>query len=98
MANSKSALKRIQTAERNRLHNKSYKSAIKTLTKRFLDSLETYSSDSSAEQMEKVQQDLSSTVSKIDKAVKRGVLHRNTGARRKARLSRLLKQKTESIA
>ena len=98
MANSKSALKRIQIAERNRLRNKSYKSAIKTLTKRYLESLDTYTSEPTPEQMEQVQASLSSAVSKIDKAVKRGVLHRNTGARRKARLSRVLKQKVESVA
>ncbi len=98
MANSKSALKRIHIAERNRLRNKSYKSAIKTLTKRYLESLETYSAEPSSDQMQLVQTNLSSTFSKIDKAIKRGVLHRNTGARRKARLSRVFKIKAESNA
>ncbi len=98
MANSKSALKRIQIAERNRLRNKSYKSAIKTLTKRYFESLDTYSADPNPDQLQQVQANLSSAFSKIDKAVKRGVLHRNTGARRKARLSRVLKQKTEAVA
>ena len=98
VANSKSALKRIQIAERNRLHNKSYKSAIKTLIKRYTDSLEAYASEPSSEQMDAVQANLSKAFSKIDKAVKTGVLHRNTGARRKARLSRLLKKHAESVA
>ncbi|MCM1984521.1 30S ribosomal protein S20 [Lyngbya confervoides] len=98
MANSKSALKRIQIAERNRLHNKAYKSSIKTLTKRYLEALDSYASDPSPDQKQVLQSALSAAFSKIDKAVKRGVLHRNTGARRKARLSRLLKQQVESAA
>lgn len=94
MANIKSASKRIQIAERNRLQNKSYKSAIKTLTKRFFDAIEQYSAEPSTEQLGVVQSKLAAATSKIDKAVKCGVLHRNTGARRKARLSRVIKQHT----
>lgn len=98
MANSKSAIKRIQIAERNRLQNKSYKSAIKTLIKRYTDSVDAYASDPTSENMEVVNANLSKAFSKIDKAVKTGVLHRNTGARRKARLTRLLKKHAESAA
>ena len=98
MANSKSAIKRIQIAERNRLQNKSYKSAIKTLIKRYTDSVDAYASDPTSENMEVVNTNLSKAFSKIDKAVKTGVLHRNTGARRKARLTRLLKKHAESAA
>ncbi len=92
MANIKSAAKRIQIAERNRLRNKSYKSAIKTLSKRFLVSVEQYAADPSPEQLETVQASMSKAYSKIDKAVKRGILHRNTGARKKSGLSKALKQ------
>ena len=42
MANSKSAIKRIKTNERNRLQNRFYKSSIRTVTKSFLQQLETY--------------------------------------------------------
>lgn len=92
MANIKSALKRIQVAERNRLRNKSYKSAVKTLTKRYLAALEAYSTDPSQENMTSAQKEMSAVFSKIDKAVKRGVYHRNAGARRKSKLSRAWKQ------
>jgi small subunit ribosomal protein S20 len=92
VANIKSAIKRIQIAERNRLRNKSYKSAVKTLTKRYFSALDTYAADPSADNKKDVDERMSAAFSKIDKAVKRGVLHRNTGARRKARLSRALKQ------
>jgi small subunit ribosomal protein S20 len=42
VANNKSAKKRIQIAERNRLVNKSYKSTVKTLTKKTLENCEKY--------------------------------------------------------
>ncbi|MGC9504090.1 30S ribosomal protein S20 [Baaleninema sp.] len=96
MANIKSAVKRIQIAERNRLRNKSYKSAVKTLMKNYFAAVEAYSSNPSDEAMQEVQQHMAKAYSKIDKAVKRGVLHRNTGARKKARLARALKRQQES--
>ena len=98
MANIKSALKRIQVSERNRLRNKSYKSAIKTLTKRYLSALESYSADPSPENMTLAQQEMSSAFSKIDKAVKCGVYHRNTGARQKAQLSKAWKEADAKLA
>ena len=88
MANTKSAIKRIRVAERNRLRNKAYKSAVKTLTKRYQEALATQASDPSDENSKLVQERMSAAVSKIDKAVKRGVLHRNAGARRKSQLAR----------
>ena len=93
MANIKSAIKRIQVAERNRLRNKSYKSALKTLSKRFLSSLDTYEANPSPETMQAAQKSLSAAFSKIDKSVKCGALHPNAGARRKARLARALKKR-----
>ncbi|MEL6350615.1 MAG: 30S ribosomal protein S20 [Cyanobacteria bacterium J06627_28] len=98
MANTKSAIKRIRVAERNRLRNKAYKSAVKTLTKRYQESLETLSSNPSDENSKLAQERMSAAVSKIDKAVKRGVLHRNAGARRKSRLARDFKAATGSTA
>ena len=91
MANIKSSIKRIQISERNRLRNKSYKSAIKTLMKKYFDAAQTYTAAPSPEQMTVVQERMSLAVSKIDKAVKRGVIHRNTGARKKARIARAIK-------
>ncbi len=91
MANTKSAIKRIRVAERNRLRNKAYKSAVKTLTKRYHEALEANSSEPSEEGSKLVRERMSAAVSKIDKAVKRGVLHKNAGARRKSRLAKALK-------
>lgn len=91
MANSKSALKRIRIAERNRLRNKAYKSAVRTLMKKYFQAVESYSDNPSQEQKETIDQAMSLAYSKIDKAVKRGVFHRNNGARKKARLAKALK-------
>ncbi|MEN9216978.1 MAG: 30S ribosomal protein S20 [Gloeomargarita sp. HHBFW_bins_162] len=85
MANIKSAIKRVQIAERNRLRNKAYKSAVKTLIKKCLVAVQ----GGNAAQAETA---MRVAYSKIDKAVKRGVLHPNNGARKKARLARKLKQ------
>lgn len=92
MANIKSAIKRIQVAERNRIRNKSYKSAVKTLVKRYLAALDAYSANPTAELMQEAQQRMSLAYSKIDKAVKSGALHANTGARKKSRLAQALKK------
>lgn len=92
MANTKSAIKRVQIAERNRLRNKAYSSAVKTLMKKYFTTLEAYAANPTPELKQEVQQRMSEAYSKIDKAVKRGVLHRNNGARKKSRLAKRLKQ------
>lgn len=92
MANIKSAIKRVQIAERNRLRNKAYKSAVRTLMKKYLLSVDAYKANPSPAAMETVQATLSAATSKIDKAVKRGVYHRNNGARKKSRLASYLKK------
>lgn len=95
MANTKSAKKRIEIAERNRLRNRSYKSAVRTLMKKYFTAVESYASNKSEEAMTQVQTTMSAAYSKIDKAVKEGVLHINNGSRKKARLAKALKQVTE---
>lgn len=92
MANTKSAIKRVQIAERNRLRNKAYSSAVKTLMKKYFSTLEAYAANPTPELKQEVQERMSAAYSKIDRAVKRGVLHRNNGARKKSRLAKRLKQ------
>lgn len=92
MANIKSAIKRVQIAERNRLRNKAYKSAVRTLMKKYLLSVDAYKANPSPTAMETVQATLSAATSKIDKAVKRGIYHRNNGARKKSQLASYLKK------
>jgi small subunit ribosomal protein S20 len=94
VANTKSALKRIQIAERNRLHNKAYKSAVKTLMKKYFQAVEAYAANPNQDNEGAVQASMSAVYSKIDKAVKRGVLHTNNAARKKSRLAKALKKVT----
>lgn len=82
MANIHSQEKRILRSERERLENRRYTSKIKTLFRR----LETAVTDGNAEQADADHRELVKT---IDKAVKRGALHRNTGARKKSRAARV---------
>lgn len=98
MANSRSALKRVLVAERNRLRNKSYKSALRTLMKKYFVTLDKYQAEPSEELKKEVLDSMSAAYQKIDKAVKRGVLHRNNGARQKSRLAKKLNAVTQSAA
>ena len=91
MANNKSAKKRIQIAERNRLMNKSYKSTVRTLTKKTLENCEKYKNDPNEENENLVKASLNKTFSLIDKAVKKNVLHKNNGANRKSKINNLVK-------
>tara|TARA_B100000508_G_C11207574_1_gene156059 strand:+ start:81 stop:374 length:294 start_codon:yes stop_codon:yes gene_type:complete len=91
VANNKSAKKRIQTAERNRLINKSYKSTVKTLTKKTLENCEKYKKDPNEDNKNLVKKSLNNVFSLIDKAVKKNVLHKNTGANRKSKINNHVK-------
>lgn len=84
MANNKSAKKRIEINERNRVRNKVYKSTIKTMYKKCLIAIDNMDSNNKS----MVQDLISLSYSKIDKAVQKGVLHSNTGASKKASLAR----------
>ena len=95
MANIKSSKKRVEIAERNRLRNRGYKSAVRTLMKRCFAAVEACGEQPGEESRSAVQTSLNAAFSKIDKAVKRGVLHRNTGAHQKSRLSAAAKQVLE---
>ncbi len=91
MANIKSAIKRIGIAERNRLRNKSYKSAVKTFMKKCFVAVGSHAASPTPESEQMVQASLASAYSHIDKAVKRGALHSNTAARRKSNLMKAVK-------
>ncbi len=82
MANIHSQKKRILRSERERLENRRYTSKVKTCFRR----LEVAAAAGEAEAVASEHRELVST---IDKAVKRGALHRNAGARKKSRAARL---------
>ncbi|MEB3354899.1 MAG: 30S ribosomal protein S20 [Cyanobacteriota bacterium] len=98
MANNKSSKKRIEIAERNRLRNRSYKSALRTLMKRCFTACTAYSQQPGDAAKDAVTTSMSAAFSKIDKAVKVGAVHRNTGAHQKSRLSAAVKQAIEPVA
>ena len=91
MANTKSAKKRIQIGERNRLINKSYKSTVRTLTKKTLENCEKYKKEPNEENKNLVNSSLNKAFSFIDKAVKKNVLHKNNGANRKSKINNFVK-------
>ena len=91
MANNKSAKKRIQIAERNRLINKSYKSTVRTFTKKTLEHCEEYKKEPNEENKNLLKTSLNKAFSLIDKAVKKNVLHKNNGANRKSRINKIVK-------
>ena len=91
VANNKSAKKRIQIAERNRLLNKSYKSTVRTLTKNTLNNCEKYKKEPNDNNKNLVITSLNKAFSLIDKAVKKNVLHKNNGANKKSKINKFVK-------
>lgn len=83
MANIKSSKKRVLIAERNRLRNVAVKSSIKTAVKQVLEL-------STADDKEALNAALSKVYQLCDKAVSKGVLHKNTAARKKSRLTKAI--------
>jgi small subunit ribosomal protein S20 len=82
MANIHSQKKRILRAERERLENRRYTSTIRTYFRR-LEAAVAGGDDAVADTEHKT------LIRTIDKAIKRGALHRNTGARKKSRAARV---------
>jgi small subunit ribosomal protein S20 len=84
MANIHSQKKRILRAERERLENRRYTSSIRTYFRRLQAAVASGDETTAADEHRTL-------VRTIDKAVKRGALHRNTGARKKSRAARVLR-------
>jgi small subunit ribosomal protein S20 len=82
MANIHSQKKRILRSERERIENRRYTSSVKTYFRRLEQAV-------AAGDADQVDTDHRTLVRAIDKAVKRGALHRNNGARKKSRAARL---------
>ena len=82
MANIASQEKRIQRSLRERLENRRYTSSIKTYFRRLEEAVAAGDSD-------RADAEHRALTSQIDRAVKRGALHANNGARKKARAARI---------
>tara|TARA_A100001388_G_scaffold246252_1_gene205148 strand:- start:1069 stop:1362 length:294 start_codon:yes stop_codon:yes gene_type:complete len=91
VANNKSAKKRIQIAERNRLSNKFYKSTFRTLTKKTIENCAIYKKDPNDNNKDLVKTSLNKAFSLIDKAVKKNVIHKNNGANKKSKINKIVK-------
>ena len=85
MANIKSAEKRMRTSEKARSRNVKVKSEIKTVRKSLVTALATADNPKTPEAY-------SEFCSKLDKAAKRGVIHKNTAVRKKARAGAALRK------
>ena len=81
VANIKSAKNRVLIAERNRLRNVADKTSIKTAVKKVLELANGDDNDA-------LNAALSKAYQLCDKAVSKGVLHKNTAARKKSRLTK----------
>lgn len=81
MANIKSQIKRIATNEKARLRNNSVKSELRTLVRQVRTAV-------AAGDAEKGAEALRAASRKLDKAVSKGVIHKNQAANRKSSLAK----------
>ncbi|MBD2761448.1 30S ribosomal protein S20 [Kocuria sp. cx-455] len=81
MANIKSQKKRNLTNEKARLRNNAYKSELKTLIRKVTDAIGASDKDAAESNLRIVSR-------KLDKAVSKGVLHKNTAANKKSGLAK----------
>ena len=80
MPNTKSAERRMRNSARKQLHNRSVKSRLRSLEKRYLLVLSEGKKDEAAKSLRAIS-------SAFDKAVKAGAVHRATADRKKSRLA-----------
>lgn len=81
MATSRSALKRIRIAAKRTEQNRHTKSVVRSAVRSFQSAIATG---------DNAEQQLRLALCRIDRAVNKGVLHRNTAARKKSRLTKQL--------
>ena len=91
MPNKKSAERRVRIAERNRLYNRFWTTRCKNAVKKVLEAVD-------AKDGELMTKTFDIAQSVIDKAVVKGVMHRNTAARRKKMMAGRIKALSETPA
>ena len=82
MPNIKSAMKRVKVSKKKNLRNRMVKTGVKTAIKKYQVALIEGEAPAKAQ--------LSATTSAIDKAVSKGIIHKNAANRKKARLAKAL--------
>lgn len=85
MANLKSAIKRLRSADRRRLRNRVYRGGARTIVRNARQLIE-------AGREEEAREAVRRAASALDKAAEKGIIHKNNAARRKSRLMRQLNQ------
>jgi len=83
--NIKSAIKRVKVSEKRRLRNASQKSALRTAVKAFESAV-------AANNVESAKVALIAASKKLDKAVTKGLIHKNAANRKKSRLAKKLNE------
>ncbi len=86
----KSAIKRVEVAERNRASNRAWKSSVRTVRNQVTETLKSSAKKADA------QKSLSQAYKVIDTAVSKGVLHKNAAARQKSTLAKQVLQAVTS--
>jgi len=81
--NIKSAIKRVKTNDKRRLQNASQRSALRTAVK-------TFETAAASKNVESAKDALITASKKLDKAVSKGLIHKNAAARKKSRLAKQL--------
>ena len=87
MPNNPSAAKRMRQEQKRRSHNRSIKSLVKTQINKARQAIASNASAETAQEAVRV------AASALDRAAKKGVIHRNNAARRKSRLMKQLNAK-----
>lgn len=82
MANIKSAIKRVEIARIRTLRNASAKSYMKTTIKKFIEAVNNGDQELAKERLVKA-------ISTLDKAAKKGIIHKNAAARKKSKLQKM---------
>ena len=84
LPNKKSAKKRVLVTERNRIYNRFWKTRCKNAIKKLFEAVDSKDLDLATKKLNEAQ-------GVLDKAVIKGVVHRNTAARRKAGMAAKVK-------
>ena len=92
MANHKSALKRMRQSETRRLRNRQVNSNLKTVLKSFYSAVEAKTSGTDMTEIHR------QTVSEINRAATRGILHKRTAARKVSRITAYLQKAQAPVA
>lgn len=83
MPNIRSAKKRVLVTETKTMQNKAFKTSYKTACKKYEAAVE-------AGNKEEASVLYAATIKKVDTAVTKGIIHKNTGARKKSRYTKML--------